>query len=47
MMKGPFFLPDYVAEGDWILVGMAGAYTNACRTGFNGFGLSKSMMIDF
>lgn len=47
MMKGPFVLPDHVAEGDWIVVGLSGAYTNACRTDFNGFGLSKSLLVDF
>jgi len=47
MMKGPFMLPDYVAEGDWIVVGLSGAYTNACRSDFNGFGLSRTMLIDF
>ncbi|HET6469812.1 MAG TPA: type III PLP-dependent enzyme [Geminicoccaceae bacterium] len=36
-MPGPHWLPDNVAEGDWIEVGMMGAYSNALKTGFNGF----------
>lgn len=36
-MKGPFLLPDDVAEGDWIEVGQLGAYGAALRTAFNGF----------
>lgn len=36
-MRGPFALPDDVAEGDWIEVGQTGAYGAALRTGFNGF----------
>jgi ornithine decarboxylase len=37
-MRGPFMLPDDVAEGDWIEVGQLGAYGACLRTGFNGFG---------
>lgn len=36
-MKGPFFLPADVREGDWIEIGQLGAYGTALRTGFNGF----------
>jgi ornithine decarboxylase len=36
-MRGPFFLPDDVAEGDWIEIGQLGAYGACLRTGFNGF----------
>lgn len=36
-MPGPHWMPDGVAEGDWIEVGMMGAYSNALRTAFNGF----------
>ncbi len=32
-----FVLPADTAEGDWIEIGMAGAYSNALTTGFNGF----------
>lgn len=46
MMRGPFELPSSVTEGDWILVGHTGAYSNACRTDFNGFGHHRTLMID-
>ncbi len=36
-MAGPFMLPDDVAAGDYIEIGMLGAYGAAMRTGFNGF----------
>jgi ornithine decarboxylase len=37
-MTGPFLLPADVAAGDYIEIGMLGAYGCAMRTGFNGFG---------
>ena len=37
-MTGPFLLPDDIAAGDFIEVGMLGAYGCAMRTKFNGFG---------
>ncbi|MGE5723431.1 MAG: type III PLP-dependent enzyme [Sphingomonadales bacterium] len=37
-MTGPFMLPADVAAGDYIEIGMLGAYGCAMRTGFNGFG---------
>lgn len=37
-MAGPFMLPADVAVGDYIEIGMLGAYGCAMRTGFNGFG---------
>jgi ornithine decarboxylase len=37
VMRGPFFLPDDVGEGDWIEIGQLGAYGACLRTGFNGF----------
>jgi ornithine decarboxylase len=36
-MRGPFFLPDDVEEGDWIEIGQLGAYGACLRTSFNGF----------
>jgi ornithine decarboxylase len=33
----PLELPDDVAEGDWVEIGMMGAYSLALRTRFNGF----------
>jgi ornithine decarboxylase len=37
-MAGPFLLPADVGPGDYIEIGMLGAYGCAMRTGFNGFG---------
>ena len=37
-MAGPFLLPADTAAGDYIEIGMLGAYGCAMRTGFNGFG---------
>ncbi|BBC99809.1 MULTISPECIES: type III PLP-dependent enzyme [Sphingobium] len=36
-MVGPFMLPSDVKVGDYIEIGMLGAYGAAMRTGFNGF----------
>lgn len=37
-MPGPFWLPDDIREGDYIEIGMLGAYGVAMTTNFNGFG---------
>ncbi len=37
MMKGPYRLPDNIAEGDYIIFGELGAYGEVTRTPFNGF----------
>ena len=37
-MAGPFMLPADIDTGDYIEIGMLGAYGCAMRTGFNGFG---------
>ena len=36
-MKGPFFLPNNIKEGDYIELGQLGAYGTTFRTKFNGF----------
>jgi ornithine decarboxylase len=36
-MKGPFYLPDNISEGDYIEIGQLGAYSRSIRTAFNGF----------
>ncbi len=36
-MKGPFYLPENIAEGDYIEIGQLGAYSRSIRTEFNGF----------
>jgi len=37
MMEGPFLLPADIRPGDFIEIGMLGAYGTAMRTDFNGF----------
>ncbi|MFM7404808.1 MAG: type III PLP-dependent enzyme [Erythrobacter sp.] len=37
-MKGPFALPADIQAGDYIEIGMLGAYGAAMKTGFNGYG---------
>jgi ornithine decarboxylase len=44
-MRGPFFLPDDIAEGDWIEIGQLGAYGACLRTGFNGFDRARIVEI--
>ena len=36
-MPGPHWLPADADDGDWVEVGMMGAYSNALKTRFNGF----------
>ena len=36
-MRGPFYLPADIEEGDWIEIAQLGAYGACLRTGFNGF----------
>ncbi|MEA3017348.1 MAG: ornithine decarboxylase [Sphingomonadales bacterium] len=45
-MAGPFHLPADVGPGDYIEIGMLGAYGCAMRTGFNGFGAATSVIVD-
>ena len=40
-MAGPFELPGDVGAGDYIEIGMLGAYGCAMRTQFNGFGVDQ------
>lgn len=44
-MAGPFHLPADVAAGDYIEIGMLGAYGCAMRTGFNGFGSDMKVIV--
>jgi len=44
-MAGPFMLPGDVQPGDYIEVGMLGAYGCAMRTGFNGFGVEERVIV--
>ena len=45
-MAGPFELPGDVGVGDYIEIGMLGAYGCAMRTQFNGFGVVDSAIVD-
>ncbi|WP_448657412.1 type III PLP-dependent enzyme [Sphingomonas sp. CJ99] len=45
-MTGPFMLPADVRAGDYIEVGMLGAYGAAMRTAFNGFGSDATVIVD-
>ena len=45
-MVGPFALPGDVCAGDYIEVGMLGAYGCAMRTAFNGFGVGEAVIVD-
>ncbi len=44
-MPGPFWLPDEVGEGDYIEIGMLGAYGVAMNTRFNGFGDAETVVV--
>jgi ornithine decarboxylase len=45
-MAGPFALPADVAAGDYIEIGMLGAYGCAMRTAFNGFGSDETVIVE-
>ncbi len=45
-MTGPFALPGDVRAGDFIEIGMLGAYGSAMRTAFNGFGSDETVIVD-
>ena len=45
-MTGPFMLPADVEAGDYVEIGMLGAYGCAMRTGFNGFGSDLKVLAD-
>lgn len=44
-MAGPFSLPADIQAGDYIEVGMLGAYGAAMRTGFNGFTAGETVAV--
>lgn len=44
-MRGPFDLPGDIAAGDYVEIGMLGAYGAAMRTGFNGFGEGETVTV--
>jgi len=45
-MAGPFMLPADIGAGDYIEIGMLGAYGCAMRTGFNGFTAGERVIMD-
>ncbi|MGC1468472.1 MAG: type III PLP-dependent enzyme [Sphingorhabdus sp.] len=45
-MAGPFLLPADVKAGDYIEIGMLGAYGCAMRTEFNGFGETEDFVVE-
>lgn len=44
-MAGPFALPGDIQAGDYIEIGMLGAYGAAMKTGFNGFGDAECVVV--
>lgn len=44
-MKGPFYLPADMREGDYIEIGQTGAYGCALRTQFNGFHSDETVVL--
>jgi ornithine decarboxylase len=45
-MAGPFQLPGDVQAGDYLEIGMLGAYGCAMRTAFNGFGVGSAEIVE-
>jgi ornithine decarboxylase len=45
-MPGPFWLPEDVREGDYVEIGMLGAYGVAMNTRFNGFGEAETVVVE-
>jgi ornithine decarboxylase len=45
-MPGPFWLPEDVREGDYVEIGMLGAYGVAMNTRFNGFGDAETVEVE-
>ena len=44
-MQGPFMLPEDIQAGDFIEIGMLGAYGAAMKTAFNGFGAVQGAIV--
>lgn len=44
-MKGPFYLPEDIKEGDYIEIGQLGAYSRTLATQFNGFSAMDETII--
>ncbi|HWA62181.1 MAG TPA: type III PLP-dependent enzyme [Caulobacteraceae bacterium] len=46
VMQGPFWLPEDIDEGDYVEIGMLGAYGSAMTTRFNGYGDIDEAVVD-
>jgi ornithine decarboxylase len=46
VLGAPIVLPEDVAEGDWIEIGMMGAYSLAMQTQFNGLSVDQIVAVD-
>lgn len=44
-MKGPFYLPSDIDEGDYVEIGQMGAYGRTMATNFNGFRVAEKMVL--
>ena len=44
-MAGPFSVPGDIQAGDYVEIGMLGAYGAAMKTGFNGFGDAECVIV--
>lgn len=44
-MPGPFMMPDDIREGDYVEIGLLGAYGSAMRTQFNGFYSDETVVV--
>jgi ornithine decarboxylase len=45
-MPGPFWLPEDAREGDYVEIGMLGAYGIAMNSRFNGFGDAQTVVVE-
>jgi ornithine decarboxylase len=45
-MPGPFWLPEDIREGDYVEIGMLGAYGIAMNTRFNGYGDAETVEVE-
>ena len=46
VLPQPYFLPEDIAEGDWIEIDQLGAYSNALVTKFNGFSPDTFVIVE-
>jgi ornithine decarboxylase len=45
-MPGPYWLPEDIREGDFVEIGMLGAYGVAMNTRFNGYGAVDTLIVE-